>query len=62
MEKLKNVSVRNPRNMLVQLPFKLLTTWGLSEGDSIDVMLSDDGKSVVLVPRKGDEYAIEQTT
>lgn len=56
MEKIKTVQVRNPRNMLVQLPYKLLTAWGLKQGDSIDVMLSEDGKSVVLKPRRGDMY------
>lgn len=52
MELLKTVKVRNPKNVLVQVPKYVAESWGLTTEDSIKVFMTDDG-NVMLQPKKG---------
>lgn len=53
MDKLKTVRVKNTKNAILQVPSHVVETWGLQEGDSIDMFLAEDGQHIVLSPRKG---------
>ena len=48
----KVVKITNPKNVLVQLPCAIVNNWGLLEGDGIEVHVPEDGKAVVLKPKK----------
>lgn len=50
---LKNVNVKNPKNVLVQIPsFITSMKWGLKENDELEVFISDDERSVIIRPKK----------
>lgn len=53
MDKLKTVKVKNKKNAILQIPSHVVEEWGLQEGDSIDMFLTDDGMHILLAPRKG---------
>lgn len=45
----KTVNVRNPRNVLVQIPSAIVAQWGLQEGDQLGVECND--KEVTIRPQ-----------
>ena len=49
----KTVKVSNAKNILVQIPGFIAKNWALTEDDSLEVHLSEDGKAVIIKPRKG---------
>ena len=53
MDKLKTVKVKNNSNVLVQVPKVIVDKWGLQNGDSIEVILTDGGDALILKPRRG---------
>lgn len=53
MDKLKTVKVKNHNNVLVQVPKVVVDKWGLQNGDSIEVILTEGGDALILKPRRG---------
>ena len=50
---IKTVLVKNNKNVLVQIPGFIVNNWKLLNGDSVEVSISDDEKSLIIKPRKG---------
>ncbi len=53
MDKLKTIRVRNNNNVLIQIPKVVIEKWGLQNGDSVEMLLSPEGDSITLKPRRG---------
>lgn len=50
---IKTVRVKNPKNVIVQIPGFLTEKWNLQIDDGVEMHVSEDAKSVTLIPRKG---------
>lgn len=50
---IKTVKIKNDKNVLVQVPGFVINNWGLKTGDSVEVSVSADEKSIIIKPRKG---------
>lgn len=55
---IKNVEVKNPKNVLVQIPGFVIANWCLMKGDSINVSTDEKCTKVILEPRKGNQIKI----
>lgn len=50
---LKTAKVKNPKNVLIQIPCFIVEKWNLHAGDGIEVHINDDEQSITILPRKG---------
>ena len=63
MVHIKNIKVRNPKNVLVQIPrFISLVKWGLTEGKILEVYISENSDAIIIKPgsctnKKGERMA-----
>ena len=49
----KTIAVRNPKNVLVQIPGFIVDNWGLAEGDLLEMHIHDDRRIVIIPKREG---------
>lgn len=47
---IKTVKVTNSGNVVVQIPGFIVSKWNLKDGDSLEVHISDDEKTVIIKP------------
>jgi hypothetical protein len=60
--KIKTQNVNNPENVLIQIPKFISELWALKKGDKLDIVLSDDAKSLVVTRVDSDEEDAVSTT
>lgn len=56
LNKIKTTKVNNAKNVVVQIPTHIVKAWGISEGDSVDMLINEETGEIVLKPRKGYYY------
>lgn len=50
---IKTTKVKNPKNVIVQIPGFIAEKWNLQTGDGVEMHVSEEEDSVRIIPRKG---------
>lgn len=49
---IKNVNVKNHKNVLVQIPGFVSQNWGLKDGDKVSVEICEDTHNLIIKPKR----------